>query len=76
MAAELRGRRMTIERTAWCPAERLTSKAVTTTYLEAVLEERDPALIAGALGDVAGARGVTELARAAGVLRGIRSTRR
>jgi probable addiction module antidote protein len=48
---------MTIETTAWDSAERLTSKAVTTAYLEAVFEEGDPALIAAALGDVARARG-------------------
>jgi probable addiction module antidote protein len=57
---------MTIETTAWDPAERLTSKEAIAAYLEAVFEEGDPALIAAALGDVARARGMTEVARAAG----------
>jgi probable addiction module antidote protein len=69
MAAELKGSRTTIETTAWDPAERLTSKETIAAYLEAVFEEGDPALIAAALGDVAIARGMTEVARAAGVPR-------
>jgi probable addiction module antidote protein len=48
---------ITIETTAWRPAERLTSKAAITAHLEAVFEEGDPVLIATALGDVARARG-------------------
>jgi probable addiction module antidote protein len=60
---------MTIETTIWDPAERLTSKEAITAYLEPVFEEGDPALIAAALGDVARARGMTEVARAAGVTR-------
>jgi probable addiction module antidote protein len=38
-------------------------------YLEAVLEDGDPTLIAAALGDVARARGVAEFARQAGLSR-------
>jgi probable addiction module antidote protein len=49
------------------PAERLTSKAAITACLEPVFEECDPALIAATLGDVARARGMTEVARAAGL---------
>ena len=60
---------MTIETTIWDPAERLTSAEAIAAYLEAVFEEGDPALIAAALGDVARARGMTEVARAAGVTR-------
>jgi probable addiction module antidote protein len=60
---------MTIETTAWYPAERLTSKEAIGTYLEAAFEKDDPALIAAALGDVARARGMTEIARAPGVTR-------
>jgi probable addiction module antidote protein len=60
---------MTIETTIWDPAERLTTPEAITAYLEAVFEEGDPALIATALGDVARARGMTEVARAAGVTR-------
>jgi len=44
---------ITIETTAWRPAERLTSKAAITAHLEAVFEAGDPALIAAALADVA-----------------------
>ncbi|MFN7573024.1 MAG: addiction module antidote protein [Betaproteobacteria bacterium] len=38
-------------------------------YMEAVLAENDPALLAAALGDVARARGMAQVARAAGVSR-------
>ena len=38
-------------------------------YLEAVFEDGDPKLIAAALGDIARARGMTEVARKAGVTR-------
>ena len=38
-------------------------------YLEAAFENGDPALIAAALGDVARAKGMTEIARNAGVTR-------
>jgi probable addiction module antidote protein len=38
-------------------------------YLDATFEDGDPALIAAALGDVARARGVTEIAREAGISR-------
>jgi probable addiction module antidote protein len=60
---------MTIETTIWDPAERLTSPEAITAYLEAAFEEGDPALIAAALGDVARARGMTEVSLAAGVTR-------
>jgi probable addiction module antidote protein len=36
-------------------------------YLEAVLEDGDPALVAAALGDIARAKGMTKIARAAGL---------
>jgi probable addiction module antidote protein len=38
-------------------------------YLTIVLEEDDPALLAAALGDVARARGMTEIAKASGIAR-------
>ena len=53
MAVNLKGWRMTIETTAWRPAERLTSKAAISDYLTAVFEDGDPVLIAAALGNVA-----------------------
>jgi probable addiction module antidote protein len=36
-------------------------------YLTVVLEENDPALLAAALGDIAKARGMTEIAKASGI---------
>jgi probable addiction module antidote protein len=38
-------------------------------YLTIVLEENDPALLCAALGDIARARGMTEMARASGLTR-------
>ncbi|NEX16268.1 MAG: putative addiction module antidote protein [Halochromatium sp.] len=38
-------------------------------YLTLVIEENDPALLAAALGDVARARGMTEIAKASGIAR-------
>lgn len=36
-------------------------------YLEAALEEQDPAIVAAALGDIARAKGMTQTARDAGL---------
>ena len=38
-------------------------------YLTAVIEQNDPALLAAALGDIARARGMSEIASAAGLTR-------
>lgn len=38
-------------------------------YLTTVIEENDPALLAAALGDIARARGMTEIAKASGITR-------
>jgi len=38
-------------------------------YLTIILEENDPALLAAALGDIARARGMTEIAKASGLTR-------
>jgi probable addiction module antidote protein len=38
-------------------------------YLTIVLEEDDPALLAAAMGDIARARGMTEIAKASGIAR-------
>lgn len=38
-------------------------------YLQAILEENNPALLTAALGDIAKARGMTEIAKASGVTR-------
>lgn len=60
---------MAVETKLWDPAERLTSPDAIAAYLEAVFEDGDPSLIAAALGDIARAKGMTEIAKAAGVTR-------
>jgi probable addiction module antidote protein len=51
----------------WDPAEHLKTEADMAAYLEAALEEGDPALVAAALGDIARAKGVTQVARDTGL---------
>jgi len=51
------------------PAEQLKDEHDMAAYLTAVLEENDPALLAAALGDIARARGMTEIAKASGITR-------
>jgi probable addiction module antidote protein len=58
---------MVRETRPWDAAELLGSKADIAAYLDAVLEEGDPVLLKAALGDVARAKGMTEIARAAGL---------
>jgi len=53
----------------WDPAEHLTSKADIAAYLEAAMEDGDPAPIAAALGDVARASGMAKVARKSGLAR-------
>ena len=53
--------------TLWDPAEHLTSEEDMAAYLEAALEEGDANLIAAALGDIARAKGMTQVAREAGL---------
>ena len=60
---------MAIETTVWDPAERLTTPEAGLAYLEAAFEDGDPTLIAAAIGDIARARGMTEIAKAAGLSR-------
>lgn len=50
-------------------AEYLTSEEDIAIYLTVVLEENDPALLAAALGDIARARGMTQIARDSGITR-------
>ena len=49
--------------TPWDPAEHFASEEDMAAYLEAALEEGDPALVAAALGDIARAKGMSQLAR-------------
>jgi probable addiction module antidote protein len=51
----------------WDPAEHLETDEDIAAYLEAALEEGDPSLVAAALGDIARAKGMTQLARETGL---------
>lgn len=51
----------------WDPAQHLETEEDMAAYLEAALEEGDPALVAAALGDIARAKGMTQLARDTGL---------
>ena len=53
--------------TPWDPADHLETEEDMVAYLEAALEENDPALVAAALGDIARAKGMTQLARDTGL---------
>ncbi|MFW6012411.1 MAG: addiction module antidote protein [bacterium] len=58
-----------IQSRRWDPAEHLETAEDVATYLEAAFEDGDPALIAAALGDVARAKGMTQIARSSGLSR-------
>lgn len=60
---------MTIQTKPWDPAEHLGSPEAIAEYLSAAFEDGDPKLIAAALGDVARARGMADVARSAGLSR-------
>ena len=51
----------------WDAADALESKEDIAAYLDAVLEDGDPDLLKAALGDIARAKGMTEIAQAAGL---------
>ena len=55
------------ETTLWDPADHLRTDEDMAAYLEAALEEGDPTLVAAALGDIARAKGMTQVAREAGL---------
>lgn len=56
-----------VETHLWDPAQHLETDDDIIAYLDAALEDGDPALIVAVLGDIARARGMTQLAREAGV---------
>ena len=60
---------MALKTTVWDASEYLDGPESIAAYLEAVFDDGDPALIAAALGDVARAMGMTQLAAKAGVTR-------
>ena len=51
----------------WDVAEHLETEEDMAAYLEAALEEGDPSLVAAALGDIARAKGMTQIARETGL---------
>lgn len=51
----------------WDAAEHLETEEDMVYYLEAALEENDPTLVAAALGDIARAKGMTQIAKKAGL---------
>ncbi len=61
--------RIVLKTTRWNPLEYLDSPEEIAAYLEAAFEDSDPALIAAALGDIARAIGMTDLAARSGVTR-------
>lgn len=56
---------MARETLPWDAASALESKEDIAVYLDAVLEDGDPDLLKAALGDIARAKGMTDVARAA-----------
>ena len=51
----------------WDPTKYLDSDEAIAAYLDAAIDENGPALLAAALGDVARAKGMTEIARETGL---------
>jgi probable addiction module antidote protein len=51
----------------WDAAEHLENDEDMVAYLEAALQEGDPALVAAALGDIARAKGISKIARDTGL---------
>jgi len=53
----------------WDPVEHLGAEEAQAAYLDAAMEDGDPAVITAALGDIARARGMTDMAKATGLSR-------
>jgi probable addiction module antidote protein len=60
---------MVLETAPWNAAEYLSTPSRIAAYLEAAFEDGDPALITAALGDIARAKGMTQLASQTGLTR-------
>jgi len=60
---------VSVELMNWDTAEHLKTRDDVVAYLEAVFEDGDPALVTHALGVVARAEGMTEVARQSGLTR-------
>jgi probable addiction module antidote protein len=52
---------------SWNPAGHLKTQKDFVAYLEAALDENDPALVTAVLGDIARAKGMTDIAHEAGL---------
>jgi probable addiction module antidote protein len=57
---------MTVELKPWDVAEYLDTPERIALYIEAVIEDGDPALLAATLGDIARARGMAQIAKETG----------
>ena len=60
---------MAIETSPWDVTEFLTTDEDTAAYLEAALEDGEPHVVAMALGNIARAKGMTSIAKEAGITR-------
>ncbi len=58
---------MTMETRPWDAAATLETKEDIAAYLDAILEDGDPELLKAALGDIARAKGMAEIAKASGL---------
>lgn len=56
-----------IETRLWDAAEHFETEEDMAAYLDAALEDGDPTLVVAALGDIARAKGMTQIAREAGL---------
>ncbi len=59
--------KLKVKTRVWDPAEHLESEEDITAYLQAAFEEGDATLIAAALGDIARAKGMSQIARETGL---------
>ncbi|MBY0267654.1 MAG: putative addiction module antidote protein [Burkholderiales bacterium] len=57
----------TVKTRLWDPAEHLETEQDMAAYLEAALAEGEPSLVAAALGDIARAKGMAQIARETGL---------
>ena len=60
-------KKISVRTRAWDAAEHLKTDDDIAAYLNAAFEDGDPTLIAAALGDIARAKGMTSVARSAGL---------
>jgi probable addiction module antidote protein len=67
MTKAKKAKKAVIKTRVWDAAEHLKSNADIAAYLNAAFEDGDPMLIAAALGDIARAKGMTAVARSAGL---------